>query len=419
MRIDGLITRKLVLGVIIAIIVAGALVGLSGLNQVSTTNYEPNAGAEYGVVSNGLGVQTGLPQDSTIPIHGSGSAVVSTTMAQMVTSATTVAPSTTVVESNPGSGQFSSSQAQQPKENNSGFVEFFSNVTLQVASPKSALDQASSLAYSYGGYVAYSSLNNYSAAAVLRVPASNYAIALTQLESIGNLTGLQSTSNDVRVQYTDLNATLQSLLAEQGSLLKLVNQSTMLNETLIVENQLQQVDAQINSIQSQILQTRLLIAYSTITATFYKTETAPTLSLKLSATPQNGLSALAVTFTAVLNGGAPPYIVNYNFGDGNSYEGQSLIHTFFKPGTYNVTATVTDSSGNAREAWIMIHVTSPPSKPALSSFLGFVGGLFFSVLEGIVEVAVIVIPIALVATAVVFPFWSRMHSKKSASQESK
>lgn len=187
-----MITQKLILAVIMVIVVTGAFVGLSGLNRLSNTNYQPAGAADYGVVSNSLLVQTEQPADSSVPIHGSGSAVVSTTMAQTITSMTTVEAGTTVVEPNSGNSQFSSSQTQQPKENNSGFVEFFSNVTLQVSSPKSALDQASTLAYSYGGYVAYSSLNNYSATAVLRVPASNYAIALTQLESIGNLTGLQS-----------------------------------------------------------------------------------------------------------------------------------------------------------------------------------------------------------------------------------
>lgn len=396
------------------IIVSGVYVGLSGMNRLRSTNYTPSAGP-YFVANDGS--LKGLPAGSNQPIGAGSLLVESTSTAETVTAVTTVQPGTTVVQSNPQpTSSFSTQSAQQ---NSSGFVEFFSNVTIQVSSPDTALNQASAVAYSLGGYLAFSSLNNYSAIAVLRVPASNYVAALAKVESIGNLTGLQSTSNDVRVQYTDLNATLQSMFAEQVSLLRLVNQSTMLNETLLIENQLQQIDTQINSIESQILQTRLLIDYSTIIVTFNKAALSSPLALKLTATPQNGQSPLGVTLTAVVNGGSPPYIVNYNFGDGSSYEGQSLIHTFVGPGTYNVTATVTDSSGNAKEAWILIHVFNSPTKPAFDSFVSFVGGLFIGVVEGIVEVAVIVIPIALVATVVVFPFRNRMRTKKSTSAESK
>ena len=409
------VSSKIVLLIVVFVIVAGAFIGLTGMNRLNSNKALPAASQDF--ANNGFHTSNSHPSDLTQPIYGVSSVPGGTTLAQTATASTTVQSLTTVVQSNPPPTPPSNLQPNQ--QNNSGFVEFFSNVTIQVSSPDSALNQASAVAYSFGGYLAFSFLNNYSAIAVLRIPASNYANALREVESIGNLTGLQSTSNDVRIQYTDLNATLQSLFAEQSSLLKLVNQSTMLNETLLIENQLQQIDAQINSIQSQILQTRLLIDYSTITVTFYKAEVSSPLSLKLTATPQNGLSPLGVTFTTVVGGGSPPYIVNYNFGDGSSYEGQSLIHTFYTAGTYNVTATVTDSSGNAKETWILIHVASPPSKPAFESFVVFVSSLFVSVLEGIVEVAVVVAPIALVAFAVLFPLRSRMRSRKSVNTESK
>ncbi|MGI0091272.1 MAG: DUF4349 domain-containing protein [Nitrososphaerales archaeon] len=118
-------------------------------------------------------------------------------------------------------------------------------------------------------------------------------------------------------------------LTEQASLLRLENQSASLNSTLLLENQLQNVDKKINEIQSQILQTRLLVDYSTITLTLNRvTVMQAPLSLKLTATPKSGTTPLAVTFNAIVSGGNAPYIVNYNFDDGTSFQGQALIHAF-------------------------------------------------------------------------------------------
>ena len=187
---------------------------------------------------------------------------------------------------------------------------------------------------------------------------------------------------------------------------------------VIIENELQGVNAQINEIQSQILQTRTLIDYSTITVTLNRvnTITPKPLTLKLIATPQSGMAPLAVTFNSLVSGGSGPYIVNYNFGDGTSYQGQTLIHTFNQGGAFNVTVTVTDSNGTVNEAWTVIHVSSASSH-SLKNFYDFVGGLLVAVVEGIVEVAVVVLPIALVVGLVILPFRNRLQTKKSCNTE--
>ena len=143
---------------------------------------------------------------------------------------------------------------------------------------------------------------------------------------------MSSSSNDVTVQYTDLNATLQSLQAEQASLLAILSQSTNINSTLNVESRIQGVDQQINSVESEILETRTLVSYATISALIEQKAPVQPLALKLTATPRSGDSPLSVTFNAVVKGGEQPYIVNYNFGDGSSYQGDALIHTFTSPG---------------------------------------------------------------------------------------
>jgi hypothetical protein len=338
--------------------------------------------------------------------------------------ANVVSPTTTVVAPNPGQAvHYTASTNGKPtapsqSSSQSGSIEFFSNFTLRVTSPQSALTKAAGIAYSIGGYVAFSSSTNNSANAVLRVPASEYQNALTQVEAIGNVTNFISSSNDVTIKYTDMNATLQSLLTERDAFVRLLNQSTTLNTTIAIEGYLQGVDAQINSVQSEILQTRRLIDYATITATFTMGAVITPLSLKVVASPLTGATPLSVTFRAFEKGGVPGYIVNYNFGDGTAAQGEAVIHTYTKAGDYNTTISVTDSSGNVKTSWVMIHASGAPVGFDFAGFTALATNLFFSIIQGIVEVAIVVIPITLVAALafiVIVPIRNRLRSISRAS----
>ena len=416
------IGRKALIAVII-IVAGGVAVGFftnSRPASVDQTNGVSTGTASFGA---SLGIVSSSNSNQYDYSQGVGQAVSATTVVPGVTTVVTTeaVPATSVsggttIKPNATPQQGASTLAVNTSAS-SGFIEFFSNVTVQVSSPQASLSKAMAIAYTYGGYVAFSSFNNYSSVAVLRVPASNYQSALAQVEGLGNLTGFQTNSNDFSVQYTDLNATLQSLLSEQASLLNLENKSTSLNSTLIIENELQGVNAQINEIQSQILQTRTLIDYSTITVTLNRgiTITVTPLSLRLIATPQSGMAPLAVTFNSLVTGGSAPYIVNYNFGDGTSYQGETLIHTFNQKGTFNVTVTATDSNGTVKEAWTLIHVSAAPSN-SFRNFSNYVSGLLIAVVEGIVEVAVVTLPIALVVGLVILPFRNRLRTNKGPNQ---
>jgi len=234
---------------------------------------------------------------------------------------------------------------------------------------------------------------------------------------LGNVTSLTSSSNDVTVQYTNLNATLDSLLSEQTAFLRLLNESTSINSTLAIENQLQGVNQQINEVQSQILQTKTLIDFATIDVTVSKTARQVPLSMTLTATPKNGTAPLSVTFNAIVKGGVQPYVVNYNFGDGTADQGQVLIHTYYASGDYKVTVTATDQNGTVASAWATIRVSAAPTQYGAVNFLTMVANLFVSVVEGIVEVAVVVLPLAAVGAVIVIPLRRRSKTQKSIRQD--
>ena len=79
---------------------------------------------------------------------------------------------------------------------------------------------------------------------------------------------------------------------------------------------------------------------------------------------------------------------------------------------FNVSVTVTDTSGEALVNYTTIHVTNPPTASQFSSFASYAAGLLISVVEGILEVAVVILPIALVVGVVILPFRNRMRSTK-------
>jgi len=358
------------------------------------------------------------------PISAGASTAVTTVTMTAAETSTATGPgsgSTTAVLGNPQlSGSYQGAGAPlsvvSMSTNASRDIEFFTNVTLQADSVSAAFAKATSIAYSVGGYVSDSTETNTTALVVVRVPAASYQSALSQLESLGTLVTLSSSSNDVTVQYTDLNATLLSLQAEQTSLLAILGESTNINSTLNVESKIQAVDQQINSVQSEILQTRTLVSYATVSAFVEEKAQTQPLAIRVTSTPKSGESPLSVTFNAVTKGGDQPYIVNYNFGDGSSFEGQALIHTFVQPGHYNVTVTATDASANVTEAWTVVDVSAPPATSTFGGFPNFVGGLFLQVVEGIVEVAVVVVPIAAALLVALFPLRHRLGMSSGRQQ---
>lgn len=407
-RLGGVTAKRALIGIAVAIFVGGTAVALATSLAASPAPYGTNSSSTQGGYLGlpsllGVSAAPGSAYGGTQTIGDSGT---------VYTIGTTVTTTTTSTGSNPGGAAGNTSQGAP--SGNGGLIEFSSQVTLQSDSPQQTASQVAGLAYSVGGYVAYQTTYPSSADLVIRVPAAEYQQVLAKVEGLGDVQGLTSNSNDVRVQYTDLNATLESLQTEQAALMRLLNQSSSINSTLAIESQLQGVNQQINEVESQILQTRTLIDYSTIQVTISETAQAAPLSLSLTATPKAGESPLSVTLNAVVKGGAQPYVVNYNFGDGFASQGQIVIHTYYRPGEYNVTVTATDQNGTSVERWTTVNVSAGQS--GLAGFEGTVSGLFVSVLEGIAEVAVVVLPVAALAAVIVIPLQRRARSQKAARQ---
>ena len=419
--IERLSAKTVAVGLLAFIVLGGFAVALL---QGTPQTFSP-AGEPAGIyASNAANAYQASPlgslQSSLGNVFGTSQTVTMTsTMTMATTSSATAQPGRQTVVVG-GATQAVGTATQGPtsfnQPGNGSLIEFFSNMTMESPDPSGLAAQAAGLAYSVGGYVAYQSTTSAAAYLVIRVPASGYQQVLNQIRGMGNVTSLTSNSNDVTVKYTDLNATLASLVVERNDLMKLVSQSTQVNNTLAIEAQIQSVNAQINSVQSEILQTQRLITYSTITLSITKAAEAKPLSMTLSATPKSGVSPVGVTFNAVVTGGQQPYIVNYNFGDGTSEQGQAVIHQFYSAGEFNVTVSATDAKGNVTMAWALIHVTEPPTSVGFGNFGATIEALMIHVVEGMAEIAVVIVPIALVAAAVIYPFARRNKAPKEIRQ---
>jgi hypothetical protein len=420
-RLGGVTKRRALYGLVALIVIGGFGLALlsdlglygtaatpsSGLGDMtSDVNAAQNAAAGLTYSVGGVPGSSNAGQGTT-QVLGTQTVTMATTMSS--TSTTTFLPGV------PGSGQYANVTQGSPGSAG-GMIEFSTDLAITASAPQQTASAVSALAYSLGGYVAYQSTFSSSAYIVIRVPSADYQKALSQVLALGAFVSESSNSNDVSVQYTDMNATLGSLRTEQGALLKLLNQTASINSTLAVESQLQQVDQQINDVESQILQTKTLINYATINVTVTETAQKTPLTMTLSSIPENGTAPLSVTFNAIVKGGAQPYVVNYNFGDGTATQGQIVIHTYNQAGDYRVVVSATDQNGTVVQQTTTVKVVSAPSPSSVSSFFGYVGGLFLNVIEGIVEVAAIVLPLAGVAAAILIPIQRHEKSRQGIKQ---
>jgi PKD repeat protein len=80
------------------------------------------------------------------------------------------------------------------------------------------------------------------------------------------------------------------------------------------------------------------------------------------AAPAGGTAPLAVTFTAEVSGGEPPYTVSWDFGDGSEpVTGPEAAHTYELAGTYGWVFSVRDATGGRVRCEGDVVVTLPPA----------------------------------------------------------
>jgi hypothetical protein len=111
------------------------------------------------------------------------------------------------------------------------------------------------IASRHGGFVASSRTSGeklMSATIVLRIPASQFEVALGELKHLGKVESEQISGEDVTAQFVDLQARLRNWEAQENVLLRLMAKSTSIDESLKVQRALQDVQLAIEEIRGQL-----------------------------------------------------------------------------------------------------------------------------------------------------------------------
>jgi hypothetical protein len=142
------------------------------------------------------------------------------------------------------------------------------SLQLPVHSFAARIQQATMVAARNGGFVAGSRTtegDQRSGSLVIRVPAAAFETTLGELESLGTVKTEQVSGQDVTAQFVDLQARLRNWQAQDRVLLRLMDQSASVADSLKVQSQLQNVQLQIEEIDGQLRVLDDQTAMSTIT----------------------------------------------------------------------------------------------------------------------------------------------------------
>lgn len=87
---------------------------------------------------------------------------------------------------------------------------------------------------------------------VLQVPQPSFSNFLSQVETVGKVTSVSSTSTDVTGQYVDLQARIAALQASRQQYLTILSKATSIGDILSVQEQIDVIQSQVEQLQGQL-----------------------------------------------------------------------------------------------------------------------------------------------------------------------
>ena len=168
-----------------------------------------------------------------------------------------------------------------------------------------AVQEATAVAGRFGGFVASTSLtggDDPRATVVLRVPAESFERALQALQDLGEVERHSVSGEDVSQQLVDLEARLRNWRSQEAVLLRLMDRSRSVSDTIRVQGELSRVQLEIERLRGRLGYLEDQTSYGTITATFSPAGAAPNRPSRLAKALEQAVRAALSVVSALIVG---------------------------------------------------------------------------------------------------------------------
>ena len=150
------------------------------------------------------------------------------------------------------------------------------NMSLETQDLDALLENLLPAVERYGGYVQSSSIgsrngNSRYYNATIRIPAGRYNDFLGEVKSSGNSTFFFVNATATTEIYTDIEARLNSLKAQEAKVLEFYDKAETIEDLMSVESRLSDIRYEIEYLEAQIKNYDLLVSYSTLNLTVNET----------------------------------------------------------------------------------------------------------------------------------------------------
>lgn len=156
------------------------------------------------------------------------------------------------------------------------------SITVETKNLDKSLEKINTAIDTFGAYVEHSTLDSPSYVSeydnkrtytmTIRVPEDKLDAFMNQLDSTGTVTSATESTEDVTLQYTDIEAHKKALKTEYDRVMELLGKAETMDQILALESKLSDLRYQIDSYESQLKVMDNQITYSTVSLTLKEVE---------------------------------------------------------------------------------------------------------------------------------------------------
>ncbi|MCL1975371.1 MAG: DUF4349 domain-containing protein [Firmicutes bacterium] len=150
------------------------------------------------------------------------------------------------------------------------------NLSLRVDNFDTAYTRITDLAARYGGYVVSGDAFSYDGEKMqrgnimLRVEASRLTEALTEIESLGKVESRNIYSQDITLEYYDVEGRLNQYQTQERRLMEILNKAETVDDQIKVERELTRIRTQLDKLNGQMRYYNQMTALSSINVNLYQ-----------------------------------------------------------------------------------------------------------------------------------------------------